>query len=471
MVTGRTLLRRVNQERQPMAGPLPGVRRDVTEGHPPDGNSMRGRRQRRLLWLACCTAVVSVAGLIASMWVRSPAEIAAATGPPKASVITAPVSYQVLRDTVVFRATFSATETVSFTPAAEVAPSGSGPASQSLVVSRVPTSGGAEVRPGQVIAEVSDRPVFVLTGSVPAFRDMVQGDSGADISQLQAALAHLGYSCAGDTSGMFGRATAAAVKRFYAAIGYPVPLVTAGSSTPAVGKDSGSSAGTGAGQAASPATASTSAATSTTSLVEVPMAEVMFVPSFPATVASVTAGLGSAVTAPLVVLTVGGLRLTGQLDPSDAGQVRPGMRAQVTSNVTGQQTAGVVTAIGQVVTPGQNQAGSTPSPSASSGTGNAPGTAPYIPVQIRPDGTWANSWAGQDVELTVSSAATPGPVLAVPEAAITSDASADTSVTVVGPGGRVRRVQVRAGASAGGLVQVTPVAGGLAAGDAVAVGS
>jgi HlyD family secretion protein len=383
---------------------------------------------------------VAVAGLVASAWVKSPAQVAAETAPPKPSLITAPVFYGVLRDTVVFRGTFSAAATVSFTPVSAVAPGGSGQPSQSLVVSAVLTHVGAVVQPGQVLVDVSDRPVFVLPGAVPAFRDMVQGDSGGDIAELQAALAGLGYGTGTDAVGVFGTGTAAAVRQFYAAIGYGVPIAAAGGATQASPSASGTGGTTAAGSGGSAA-----------SLVEVPMSEVMFVPSFPAIVAALPS-LGATVTAPLVSLQVGGLRLAGQLDPAQSGEVRAGMAVQVLSDVNGQEAAGVVSSVGQVVNPGN-------------------GAAPYLPVQIVAQAGWATSWDGQNVQLTVTSAATNGAVLAVPEAAITAGAGAVTSVTVVEKGGLTRRVRVQTGASANGLVEVSPVGGRLARGDQVVVGS
>jgi multidrug efflux pump subunit AcrA (membrane-fusion protein) len=124
----------------------------------------------------------------------------------------------------------------------------------------------------------------------------------------------------------------------------------------------------------------------------------------------------------------------------------------VLSDTTGRHATGVVVSVGQVVT---------------TGLGNA---APYLPVRIRPIRSWAGSWAGQDVRLTVTARVTSGPVLAVPEAAIFSSANGATYVTVTGPAGTTRRVRVRAGVSAGGLVEVVPVGGGLKVGDRVVVG-
>jgi len=72
--------------------------------------------------------------------------------------------------------------------------------------------------------------------------------------------------------------------------------------------------------------------------------------------------------------------------------------------------------------------------------------------------------------VTVRTGQTEGPVLTVPVAAIITTASGQSSVTVVGPGGKQTKVAVTPGMSDSGYVQVTPVtAGALAAGDNVVV--
>lgn len=81
---------------------------------------------------------------------------------------------------------------------------------------------GEEVGEGARLVEVSGRPVFVLGGEVPVYRSLRPGMSGADVAQLQEALARLGFTPDGD--GVFGEATKVAVAAFYEAAGYaPVP--------------------------------------------------------------------------------------------------------------------------------------------------------------------------------------------------------------------------------------------------------
>ncbi|MCW2914698.1 MAG: hypothetical protein JWN52_2766 [Actinomycetia bacterium] len=443
---------------------------DSVNDVPIRSESVLARRQRILLIVACGTAMMSTGGLVASAFVKSPAQVAADSRAPKASVMTEAVVSKKLSSTVVFRGTFATQGSVSFTPTSAQAPGGSGRTSGNLVVSKLVRRGGAKIRPGQVVVEVSYRPIIVLKGKVPAIRDLIQGVSGPDIVQLQQALAGAGYNCGGDSSGTFGAGTAGAVRRLYTYIGYPVP-----SQAVAAGDSSG---GVANGQPGS----SSKRQQKRRSKVLLPMSEVMFVPSFPAVLAGISARVGDKVSGTLVTLSTGGLQLTAQLDPSRRDTVKPGQRVDVLSEITGDHTAGTVASVGKVVLPGQSstgtqdggtsaQGGTAEGPAAGGTTpGQSPGM-PYVPVTIDPVHVWKRSLAGQDVRLTISAAATAGPVLAVPQSAITSATDGVTSVTVFGHDGNLRRVQVRAGISADGLVQVTPIGSeGLREGDKVVTG-
>ena len=48
-------------------------------------------------------------------------------------------------------------------------------------------------RAGDVLVEVTGRPVIALTGPLPAYRDLVVGDIGPDVAQLEQALAAIGF--------------------------------------------------------------------------------------------------------------------------------------------------------------------------------------------------------------------------------------------------------------------------------------
>jgi hypothetical protein len=52
---------------------------------------------------------------------------------------------------------------------------------------------GDKVDCGDVLYRVDDRPVLLLCGTVPAYRDLRRGDAGNDVRQLNANLHELGY--------------------------------------------------------------------------------------------------------------------------------------------------------------------------------------------------------------------------------------------------------------------------------------
>jgi hypothetical protein len=415
--------------------------------------SRLGRRRRAVIGTAVAAALLSAGGMVGSGWVQSPSQAAADSRPPKASVLTAPVVRQVMRSTVVVRGTFSDGRTVSATPTAVAATAvSSQPAT--LMVTGVFTRPGRTVRAARALVEYSERPVFALPGALPMYRDLTFGEQGKDVAQLQAALRSLGHSTLPDTEGVFGTGTERAVTALYGALGYPVPVDAAAAAADDSSATDGAADGDTTAKPAKPA--------AETAHAMVPSSEAVFVPALPARVVSVPVRVGDAVKGPVITLARGGMTLTGMLDPAQGGLVTPGLKAEVLSEATGAHAAGTVESVGTLVTPGDGKSGDTAS------SGGA--TSPYLPLTIRPAKSWSTRFAGQDVRITITAAATSGRVLAVPEAAMSSGADTRTTVTVVDGAGRQRTVQVEAGVSADGMVQVTPLHGGLAAGDDVVVG-
>jgi HlyD family secretion protein len=460
------------------------------------GPSRLARRQRIVVGGALALALLSAGGLVASTWVKSPAQSAADTAPPAPSLLTAPVQDTVLSSTVILRGDFAPGGSFQATPTSVAATEGN-PGGGPLIVTAVPATAGAPISPGQVVVEYSGRPVYALPGATPAYRDMLPGESGKDITQLQAALTSLGYSCGSDARGFFGAGTKSAVTRFYGHLGYAVPTTGAATAlavTTAQQAYDTQSAVVDAAPAAQRSQAeltlqADAAALASAQAVDgpmVPMSEVVFIPTFPASATSLPV-VGQSVASPLLTLVDGGLSLTGQLDPSQAGLVKAGMNVQVYSEATGIQAAGTVADVGES-TAGTSSSGSASAGSQDSdsqGSGSSAGAAgqngaqadadgasggTYIPLAITPRAPWDPSLDGQDVRITVTAATTGTPVLAVPEAAISTGADARTTVTVVDKHGAQHTVQVRAGVTADGLVQVTAVGGALTTGEQVVVG-
>ncbi|MER6915323.1 peptidoglycan-binding protein [Streptomyces sp. NPDC000594] len=73
---------------------------------------------------------------------------------------------------------------------------------------------GATVRRGQALYELDDKPVSLLYGPVPAFREMKVGSRGSDVLQLERNLAALGHGAGVLVDPFYDEATEAAVERW-----------------------------------------------------------------------------------------------------------------------------------------------------------------------------------------------------------------------------------------------------------------
>jgi peptidoglycan hydrolase-like protein with peptidoglycan-binding domain len=173
------------------------------------------RRRRGLIWLALGGTVVAAAGVVAWLWMSnvSTEPAPAAAGP----VATAEVT----------RATLTATETWDGTlghgSPFTVAAQGGGSASESESFSPSSTvtrlvDQGARVERGDELFRVNEQPVTLLMGKIPMYRDLVPGDSGPDVRQLEVNLEKLGYG--GLTAdGVYTSSTAEAVRDWQADTG------------------------------------------------------------------------------------------------------------------------------------------------------------------------------------------------------------------------------------------------------------
>lgn len=78
---------------------------------------------------------------------------------------------------------------------------------------------GKQVADGDVAMVISGRPVLVVQGEQPAFRDMGPGMSGSDVLQLEQALERLGFP-PGEADGVYDLATQFAVSAWYQSFGF-----------------------------------------------------------------------------------------------------------------------------------------------------------------------------------------------------------------------------------------------------------
>ncbi len=446
---------------------------------------MSVRRQRRAMFGTAAAAIlVSALGVAAPLAVKSPRQAAAETGPPPRTVLTAPVERRVLRDTVVLRGTVTAATVVEVKPAA-------GEETTRTIVTAIRARQGEQIVAGQVIVEVSGRPLVALPGPVPAYRDLRPGSAGPDIAALQAALRGLGYRTGGDRKDFFGPGTKAALTAFYNAAGYPVPttgradeeLVNGARSRVGAAERGLSAAREALEEAKRKAAAEPTPPPSGTSdavaaavrqlrLAEedlpvaredlakleartgpmLPAREVVFLPEFPAQVVSLTARVGTEVATdqPLVTLSSGALVAQTRVDPAQRELMKPGLEVRILSELLGVTATGVIGAIGGLQ---QDQK-----------------AGPTHAVTITPLQPFDPALAGADVRLTVQAASTAGEVLVVPLAAISAGADGRTSVVRVLPDGGEERVEVVPGVSGDGYVEIRPAAGAISAGDRVVIG-
>ncbi|WP_322870699.1 peptidoglycan-binding protein [Streptomyces goshikiensis] len=459
---------------------------------------MRGRRG---VFGVVGGAVLMAAGaLLATAVVKSPAQLAAEAGPPAQGVLTAEVERRVLAETVVTRGTVVADQSVT------VAPPG--------VVTKLPLKAGDPVAAGRLLAEVSGRPVFALRGAVPMYRDLVPGATGDDVAQVQAALRELGHGTGHDAAGVFGPGTKAALAELYRAVGYaPLPALKDGPATvkaardavraarwaledtetppeppapapssptapgppgtpaptgkPAVaGSETGAGKGAGAGkgvrrereralEALREAQEGLAAAEAADGPM-LPAAEAVFLRGFPARVAAVAAQVGATVSGPVLTLSAGELVVEAYLKDDKRQLLRPGMPVVISSELAGSDTRGAVAVVAAERSPAPQPPG---------------GDLGYRMV-VRAGQPLPAGFAGQDVRLTVESAATDGEALVVPVTAVSAGADGRTVVTARAADGTQRRVEVRTGTSGDGFIAVTPARpADLAPGTKVVIGT
>ncbi len=159
-------------------------------------------------------AVAAAAGLAFAIGSRieSPADAAARTAAPVPSPILVPVEKRVLSSSIVTRGTarFGVPQPVSVAPSTLKPTAG--------LITTLPARNTA-VAEGGVLLTASGRPVFVLQGELPAYRDMAPGVQGDDVRQLERALARLGFD-PGPLDGLYDMQTGAAVARWYKARGW-----------------------------------------------------------------------------------------------------------------------------------------------------------------------------------------------------------------------------------------------------------
>lgn len=265
------------------------------------------------------------------------------------------------------------------------------------------------VTDGLVVAQVSGRPIIVVEGTEPSYRTLRDNSVGTDVAQLEQALERYGFD-PGDVDDVFTRSTAQAVAEWYESLGFSADGLTAAS----------------------------------TRYVSIPAGEVIFLPQLPMRVSKVLAPAGTTIAGPIFEATTGELQILGTLPAADGSLISEGMPVMFElgdqefdgeiSNVFGQSDGTLEVVVHATTT---------------------------IPVDLR----------SLSARIEIPVAASTEDVLAIPIAAVSTDASGTERVTVLADDGTTRDVQVATGLVAEGFVEITGVAPDeLDEGDLVVVG-
>ncbi|MFF4778948.1 peptidoglycan-binding protein [Microtetraspora fusca] len=269
---------------------------------------------------------------------------------------------------------------------------------------------GRVVPQGRVLYHVDGKPVVLLRGEVPIYRDLSWGTQGTDVRQLNTALVDLGYAAEGELdpgSDYFGRRTYYALKKLQEAVG----LERTGTLT---------------------------------------LGQAVFVPAGRIRVTKVMAVRGGMAATGSVVLRASSTarRITVELNASRQSQVATGDKVTITLP-NGTTTPGVVSSVGKVAV------------KADSGT-----TVEVRVKPLKPQATGRLDQAPVHVSIVTD---TVEDVLSVPVNALLALAGGGYAVEAVEADGRHRLIRVETGLFDDSAGTVEVAGDGLAAGQNIVV--
>lgn len=423
------------------------------------------KREQKLALSLFLVALLAAASWIAGSKIQSPAEAAARTAPPTPSPILVPVEKRVLTSDVITRGTarFGLPQSISLAPS---------PLKPNMGVITTLPARGEQIEEGQVLLTASGRPIFLLQGDIPAYRDLYPGLSGEDVRQLEVALKRLKFD-PGPVDGLYDEKTSAAMADLYASTGY-VPFTATGEQLANIltlenelvlAINEKAAAENALAKAANSDDSAEREVEWLTFLVDrlteevdaarheaessLPVDEIVFLPNVPVRVEEVNAKIGDKASGPLMVVTNNQLAIDSSLPLDEAPLVKPGMAVAIDEPDLGLKAAGVVSRVAN--TPG---------------TDGVDGYHIYFEVLV--DETPVNL-EGVSLRLTIPVESTGGEVTVVPISALFL-APDGTSRVQVEKDGKLEFVVVEPGLSADGFVEVTPVDGTLLEGQLVLVG-
>lgn len=375
------------------------------------------------------------AALVAVLWWISmagvsPSQRVADAEPPPPPIVDVAVEMRMLADTVVFRGTVRAAETVGLK-----APE-TGDALP--VVVDLPVSRGDTVGPGELVAVISDRPVIVVPTPVPLYRTVLPGMEGADIRRLQEMLTGLGYEI--EIDGRFGPESQGAVSEFYQDLGFQAARTgedlaevlrsaeTAVRNAEIAFADARQLGGTALQRARDELQAAQDARDRAAEQVgaTIPLGELVGVDRFPAVVSDLELRTGDLVEDSVLSLTTSELVVDAAVDPVLGSLLIPGLKATAFEDEDWRLEV-----------------------ASNEGTDDQGRSI----IRLRAVDDLPPEMLGSDLRIEALLAATEEPVLAVPVTAVRSNAEGEY-VRLVGPGDSVREVRVTLGTSIGGWVEI-----------------
>jgi len=497
---------------------------------------MQRNRITTLVSLLAFVIVAAVGGWLAGSRIQSPAEAAARTAPPTPSPILVPVEKRVLTSDIVTRGTarYGLPQSISLVPSTAKGYTG--------IITTLPTR-GTQLNEGDLLLTASERPVFVLQGATPVYRDLVPGTVGADVRQFETSLQRLGFD-PGPVDGVFDKQTGTALVAWYAAsdrqpmaptaeqlanlrsleteldrarndhaaaedVATAAPLTVAAVRANVENANKLASAAVAAkilrrDEVFAKATAGTAERTAATAELEVaqaaakatqlageaalqsavnsqksaertaiaaaatveriaadralaeqkagvylPADEIVFIPTLPVRIESITIAVGDPARGPVLMVTNNQLAIDSTLPLGEAPLVKAGMDVVIDEPDLGIKATGVVASVADAP-----------------GTNGADGF--HIYFETRVDET-PTALDGFSLRLTIPVKSTNGMVLAVPISALALTADG-TSTVQVEKKGVFETIVVEPGLAADGFVEVTPVDSELEPGQFVVVG-
>ncbi|GAA1818062.1 hypothetical protein [Nesterenkonia flava] len=462
---------------------------------------VRPPRANRTIVIVAVTAILSLlAGIGLSQLVISPAQRAAETEPPGPGLITVPVEERELATDLTLRG-----DALYDDPVAVSLDGSSETGAPAVVTGQVPEVGD-EIHPGDVLIEITGRPVIVLEGELPAYRSLKVGSSGPDVTQLRSALLDLGYAAGHTASDQFDYDLSTAIDALYTSAGYSSPAPEEGAREAlkvardglraaqqelTLAQSELTRASNGAGQDEEDGwtpdlsfeTASRDSAAVAVdeaqravdqawleTITPLPVAEILYVDSLPRRVDSVFVARGDTVAGEALTISGAELQILTSVSSADAELLEEGMDALLS---VGDEE---ITAVVEEIRTPSRRSGADDGGEGTDGPGSGGAARSdrrevvLLPGDISEEQRAA--LVGSNVRVSIPMESTGGAVLAVPVAAITAGPGGESRVEVArgkpGQDQETELITVETGLTAEGFVEVR--GDGLSAGDLVVVG-